>query len=133
MTIFIEKKAFLLGRLKNRTSVSKRSWARDIKNLYRRTCIVTRLTEDNVNLESHHLNSISIAPHLEFSLLNGLPMADFVHKDFHSLFGPNVTSECFIQYLNIVRRDGTPEEQLYLDCVCDWIKQLEYEMSVYNL
>ncbi len=81
---------------------STRSWSRDIKKLYNNTCIVTGLTtSDGHKLVAHHLQAKQTYPQFTFSLLNGVPLIEGCHKEFHSLYGLNASIESFEHYIQL--------------------------------
>src|SRR6185436_16398375 len=89
---------------------SRRSWSRDLKNIYNRTCLLSSLKEPQVLLHCHHLNCVALYPNLEFSILNGIPLAENIHKDFHNRFGQNVTAQSFIDYITLLADQASYQE-----------------------
>lgn len=124
---------------------SPRSWSRDIKKLYKNTCVVTGLPQFECELASHHLFSKKQNPHLQYSLLNGLPLAKQVHKAFHKNCGMHTCPIQLKKFLEINIRYLKNSEGINnfypeindldrLEKLVDWIIFLETEMSrIYTL
>jgi hypothetical protein len=108
---------------------SKRSWSRDVKKLYLNRCLLSGLAEPTIRLHSHHLNSVAQYPHLQYCLLNGIPLAENIHKNFHLRFGQNVTTSSFIQYLDLLKRGANLTERLRFTQIQDWLAWLQEEMN----
>jgi hypothetical protein len=104
---------------------SMRSWSRDIKKLYGGCCVVSNLSTAETSIVSHHLYSKKDYASLEFSLLNGVPLAKEIHRDFHKKFGQKVTAKAFIQYLELLYRSDNSLDVANLHTLIDWIRFLD--------
>jgi hypothetical protein len=107
-------------------STSKRSYSRDLKNLYLQTCIVSGLTNKQTTIVVHHLYSCSTVPQLEYSMLNGIVLSTELHKTFHRLYSNNCTPLNFIQFVKLLEQKGFNSNRS--EKVINWIKFLDCEM-----
>ena len=79
---------------------STRSWARDVKKLYGYKCVISGAHQSETKLVAHHLNSRKQYSQYQYSLLNGIPLSEFQHKELHKNCGQHTTIPQFLKYLD---------------------------------
>lgn len=111
---------------------SRRSWGRDIKKLYKNQCVITGQVLPHDHLDSHHLDSVTLAPEKELCLLNGIPMSREQHKQFHHFYGKNPSIDQFIHYINLLKKTSDFNRRSYLNSVLYHLNNLQKEIQSKN-
>lgn len=123
---------------------SSRSWSRTAKYLYNNMCLITGYCTGELYLRSsvpksaklhtHHLYGRDIYPQLADSYLNALPILDEFHKDFHRIYGQNVTAKDFVNYLEFLKKSPCDEKGFYtmtnLDKLINWVNFLDKHIKL---
>lgn len=109
--------------------LSRRSWGRDIKNLYQTRCLISGEEITGPSLVSHHIFSFKDHKILEFSLLNGFPLRSDLHKELHSKCGLKTNAKQLIQYIKILEKDKKYFINNRADALIEWVQFLECEIQ----
>lgn len=113
----------------------ERHYRTKIKNLYKKQCLISLVTESSETpLEVHHLYSQFYYPQYKYNFLNGVPLTAKLHKEYHRLNGlntSNITPNTFITYLEMkISETNSFEQKVHLTKLIAWIKKLDFNLKL---
>lgn len=127
--LILPDKFFITQMEKGFQPQSTRDWSRKIKSIYGNQCVITGVSTKEGKIVAHHLNSKKEFPQLTFSVLNGLPLLDVVHKNLHKKCGFNTNLGQFKDYLGVVFKNNPQFDPQRLILLSDWVSFLEIEIE----
>lgn len=130
LKLILPNQRTLLERNRGFAPCSRRSWSRDIKNIYNNKCVISLIEKPFIRVVSHHLYCTKHYPQYELNLMNGIPLSDTMHKKFHQDFGQKTTPLQFRQFLILLKNDK--ENSLattdHFENLIQWIEFLDEAM-----
>jgi hypothetical protein len=86
------------GKTRDFNAEKQMAWIQAVKFKCNFSCFITGETKKK-NLECHHLNAWNWAVEQRYDVDNGVLISKQIHKHFHSIFGSQVKTADFEQYL----------------------------------
>jgi hypothetical protein len=137
--IVLPAKSYLASFCQTKRAGSIRSWSRTLRFLYKNQCVITGYQENELymcapelvraKLHAHHLYNTNNYKNLQNHFLNGIPILESFHKDFHRMYGHEVTPQDFVNYLNYLKSQPCDVKGFYINSNIDqliyWVQWLD--------